>query len=169
MPEITVVLPSLAAPAGKSLFSRHYLATHLPRYAEWAEEPRPAFDRLAGLWARGQRLGATWNENQTETEFLRPALEVLGWTFIPQAAATRGGRLRRPDYALFGDAAARDEAYLLQGRDELGPAAQPPERGRPRAVGRQHQPQPSDGQLPGGHALAVGDSHQRPDLAALQP
>ncbi len=103
--------------SGKSLFSRHYLETHLPRHPEWAEDPGPAFARLAALWARGQRLGATWNENQTETEFLRPALAALGWTFIPQAAATRGGRLRRPDYALFADAAARDEAYRLQGDD----------------------------------------------------
>ena len=62
-------------------------------------------------------MGATWNENQTETEFLRPALNALGWEFIPQAAATRAGRLSRPDYALFRDAAIRDEAYPLQGND----------------------------------------------------
>ncbi len=105
-------------PAGKSLFSRYYLETHLPRYPEWAEDLRPAFARLAELWERGRRLGATWNENQTETEFLRPALDALGWAFIPQAAATRGGRLSRPDYALFRDAAARDQAYPLQGHDD---------------------------------------------------
>ncbi|MCX6031108.1 MAG: N-6 DNA methylase [Chloroflexi bacterium] len=107
-----------ATPAGKSLFSRYYLETHLPQHPEWAEDPRPTFARLRELWERGRRLGATWNENQTETEFLRPVLDALGWAFIPQAAATRGGRLNRPDYALFRDAAARDQAYPLQGQDD---------------------------------------------------
>lgn len=60
--------------------------------------------RAAGLRPPGgQCLGATWNENQTETEFLRPALAALEWEFIPQAAATRAGRLSRPDYVLFRD------------------------------------------------------------------
>ena len=115
---MTVPVLAPTTPTGKSLFSRHYLETHLPRYAEWAEDAGPALTRLAELWACGQRLGASWNENQTETEFLRPALEALGWAFIPQAATTRGGRLSRPDYALFPDAAARDGAYPLQGQDD---------------------------------------------------
>ena len=70
-------------PPGKSLFSRHYLETHLPRYGEWVEDAQPAYARLAELWERGRRLGPTWNENQTETEFLRPALDALGMGFHP--------------------------------------------------------------------------------------
>ncbi|MBM4458868.1 MAG: restriction endonuclease, partial [Chloroflexi bacterium] len=107
-----------ASPAGKSLFSRHYLETHLPRYPEWAEDPHPVFVRLRELWEHGKRLGETWNENQTETEFLRPTLDVLGWAFIPQAAARRGRRLSRPDYALFPDAEVKNEAYPCQGQDD---------------------------------------------------
>ena len=102
------ISPLSASPAGKSLFSRHYLETHLPRRPEWAEDPRPVFVRLRELWERGKRLGETWNENQTELEFLRPTLDVLGWAFIPQAPVTRGRRLSRPDYALFPDAEVKN-------------------------------------------------------------
>jgi hypothetical protein len=102
----------------KTLFSQHYLHNRLPDHPEWAEDPRPALRELRALWARAAEHGETWNEAQTEAEFVRPALEVLGWSYIVQASSRRAGQVTRPDYALFADAAARDAAYPLQGDDD---------------------------------------------------
>ncbi|MGB3218879.1 MAG: hypothetical protein WBD79_15880, partial [Anaerolineae bacterium] len=69
-------LPRL--PAAKSLFSQHYLQTRLPEHAEWTADPRPVFETVAGLWERARTLGASWNEAQTEQEFVKPVLDALG-------------------------------------------------------------------------------------------
>ena len=103
---------------GKSLFSQHYLEARLPDHPEWAEDPGAAFDAVRALWQRAQQLGDAWNEAQTEEEFVRPALTVLGWSYIPQVKNSRSGRVNRPDYALFPDEAARDAAYPHQGQDD---------------------------------------------------
>jgi hypothetical protein len=110
-PDLPAVTP------GKSLFSRHFLENHLPALPEWAEDAQPVYERLSALWERAQRFGPNWNESQTEQEFLRPALELLGWSFIPQTTSRRGN-LARPDYALFRDAAAKDEAYPLKNNED---------------------------------------------------
>ena len=132
----------------------------------------------------GARAGRNWNEAQTEQEFVKPVLDALGWSYIVQVKAQRrGGSLTRPDYALFADPAAKELAYPDQGNDDAfyGRAAAIAEAkywGRPLSqqdsFGPQHlegreQPQPPDGQLPGGHTLPVGHPHQRPHLAPLQP
>ena len=65
-------------PAGKSLFSQHYLQQRLPDHPDWHEDPMPAFEALRALWLKARMFGANWNEAQTEDEFIRPALEVLG-------------------------------------------------------------------------------------------
>jgi hypothetical protein len=103
---------------GKSLFSLHYLETRLPGHPEWAEDPWPIFAAVRTLWQRAQRVGDAWNEAQTEDEFVRPVLELLGWSFIVQAKSTRGGRVNRPDYALFADDAGKQAAYPHQGDDD---------------------------------------------------
>lgn len=103
---------------GKSLFSQHYLETRLPAQPEWLEDPQPALDETLTLWRKAQRYGATWNEAQTEDEFVKPLLAVLGWSYIPQVKNNRSGRINRPDYALFADEASKDAAYLFQGQDD---------------------------------------------------
>ena len=106
-------------PAGKSLFSQHYLQTRLPQHPAWAADPLPTFETLRRLWQRARALGDSWNEAQTEQEFVKPALEALGWGFIVQAKAQRrGGSLTRPDYALFAGRAEAEQAYPLQGADD---------------------------------------------------
>ena len=175
-------LPRL--PAAKSLFSLHYLQTRLPEHAEWAADPLPAFEAVRRLWERAHALGGSWNEAQTEQEFVKPVLDALGWSYIVQAKAQRrGGSLTRPDYALFPSQVAADEAYPHQRTDDafyghvvgdrrgqvLGTAAEPAGQLRPQHLEGREQPQPPDGQLPGGHALPVGHPHQRPYLAPLQP
>ena len=102
----------------KTLFSRHYLEHRLPDHPEWSEDPRPACEAVRALWEKARQHGDSWNEAQTEDEFVRPVLEALGWSFIVQPKSHAGGRVTRPDYALFADDAARDAAYSHQGDDD---------------------------------------------------
>ena len=102
----------------KTLFSNHFLDTRLAGMPEWSEDPLPTLQRVRALWQKASQYGETWSEAQTEDEFIKPVLEALGWSFIVQAKAGRGGQVTRPDYALFGSAAARDDAYPHQGDDD---------------------------------------------------
>ncbi|HUX77384.1 MAG TPA: hypothetical protein VMY40_12160, partial [Anaerolineae bacterium] len=58
----------------KTLFSRHYLEHRLPDHPEWADDPRPAFEAVRGLWQQARQYGDAWNEAQTEEEFVKPVL-----------------------------------------------------------------------------------------------
>lgn len=102
----------------KTLFSRHYLDSRLPLQPEWLEDPTPVFEPLRELWRKAIDNGDNWNEAQTEQEFIKPVLEVLGWSYIVQAKAGRGGKITRPDYALFADDVTKTSAYSLQGSDD---------------------------------------------------
>jgi len=108
-------LPRL--PAAKSLFSLHYLQTRLSDHAEWTADPLPVFEAVRRLWERARPLGGSWNEAQTEQEFVKPVLDALGWSYIVQAKAQRrGGSLTRPDYALFAERAAAEETGRHEAR-----------------------------------------------------
>jgi hypothetical protein len=116
--------PSRIHPVGtkemqaKTLFSFHYLNNRLPDHPEWQDDPTIVFNQVRQLWNKATQYGNTWNEAQTEDEFVRPILTYLGWNFIVQAKAGHGGRVTRPDYALFADHKTRDDAYPHQGNDD---------------------------------------------------
>jgi len=101
----------------KTLFSHHYLRHRLPDHPEWQEDPRSVFEAVRALWQKARKHGDSWNEAQTEEEFVKPVLELLGWSYIVQPKAKKGGKVSRPDYALFPDEKTRDEAYRYQGQD----------------------------------------------------
>ncbi len=102
----------------KTLFSRHYLQTRLPDHPEWAEDPQPAFEAIHTRWQRALQFGDSWNEAQTEDDFVKPVLRILGWSYIVQTKSQKGGQITRPDYAFFADDAARDAAYAYQEDDD---------------------------------------------------
>ena len=102
----------------KTLFSEHYLRHHLPDHPQWDEDPRPAFDAVRELWQKARRHGDTWNEAQTEQEFIQLMLDLLDWSYVVQPQAHQGGRVTRPDYALFPDEAAKAKAMPHQGQDD---------------------------------------------------
>jgi len=102
----------------KTLFSQHYLENRLPDHPEWGEDPHLVFEAVRDLWQEAREHGATWNEAQTEEEFIRPVLNILGWSFIVQPKAHQGGQVTRPDYALFSDETAKSEAMPHQGHDD---------------------------------------------------
>jgi hypothetical protein len=101
----------------KTLFSQHYLQKRLPDHPEWQEDPRAVFEAVRELWQRAREYGDTWNESQTEQEFIQPVLDLLGWAYIVQPKAHQAGQVRRPDYALFPDDATKDDAAPHQGDD----------------------------------------------------
>jgi hypothetical protein len=106
--------PQRPRPSSKSLFSQHYLAHRIQEHPEWAEDVSEPFAQLAALYESKRHIQLTPNEAQTEAEFIRPALELLGFAYIPQTPIHRAGRVQRPDYALFADEAAKSEAYTHQ-------------------------------------------------------
>ncbi|MEW5872349.1 MAG: N-6 DNA methylase [Chloroflexota bacterium] len=102
----------------KTLFSQHFLDNRLCQQPEWNEDALPFLEQIRPLWAKARQYGSAWNEAQTEEEFIKPVLGVLGWSFIVQAKAGRSGQVTRPDYALFASEASKQEAYPHQGHDE---------------------------------------------------
>jgi len=109
-----------AAPADNSgLFSTHWLEHRLPDEPEWTDpgvrqRAESALDQLAAVWATVRpQVEHFTSEAELEDEFVRPALDALGWSYLIQ----RPLRHRKPDYALFLDAAARTAAQQLDAKD----------------------------------------------------
>ena len=102
----------------KSLFSQHFLETRLADQPEWHEDAQPVFDQVRQLWQHARQYATTWNEAQTEDEFVKPVLEALGWSYIVQTKSLNRGRVSRPDYALFLDPTSKNAAYAFQGEDD---------------------------------------------------
>lgn len=101
----------------KPLFSGYYLTRRLPESSEWNESVTQPLLELQQLYRNKQTILPTLNEAQTESELIQPVLELLGFAYIPQITTRRGGRAERPDYALFGDEAAKVAAYPFQSND----------------------------------------------------
>jgi len=110
--------PAPPRPAAKSLFSEHYLEHRIQEHPEWAEDVAEPLARLQALYREKRDILPACNEAQTEAEFIRPVLEVLGFAYVPQPAARRAGRAQRPDYALFADEKTKEEAYAYALRQE---------------------------------------------------
>lgn len=103
----------------KPLFSSHYLEFYLPESPEWQLDPSPIFERLKSLYLAKKDLLPSLNEAQTEEEFIKPALEILGFSYIPQIITKGKGRAERPDYALFADPAQKSAAYSEQNNESV--------------------------------------------------
>ncbi len=98
----------------KPLFSQHYLEHRIQECPEWQVDVSKKFTALQALYLSQRELLPTLSEAQTEEEFIKPALERLGFSYIPQVSTRSKGRAERPDYALVTTLADRDAAYPLQ-------------------------------------------------------
>ncbi len=102
----------------QSLFSDHYLENILRRTPEWVVWQAPAADFLAWLrdrYTRERDQLASYNESQLEDNWIKPILDRLGHVWEGQAsipALTRN--IKKPDFALFPDEAARQTAVPHQ-------------------------------------------------------
>ena len=100
--------------ANKPLFSQHYLEHRLQECQEWQVNVAVGFEQLNNLYLSKKDLLSNLSEAQTEEEFIKPALAILGFSYIPQVITRSKGRAERPDYALFNNETERDNAYSLQ-------------------------------------------------------
>jgi hypothetical protein len=98
----------------KPLFSQHYLEHRIQECPEWQVDVRVGFEAFNTLYLSKKDLLPTLSEAQTEEVFIKPALDILGFSHIPQVTTRGKGRAERPDYALFTGEADRDAAYPLQ-------------------------------------------------------
>lgn len=97
----------------KSLFLLHYLTHRLSDHDEWRADAAPALATMQALYQQKKDVLPTFNEAQTEQEFIQRILEtVLGFdgAYSVQTAVHQHGRIQRPDYALFANAAGKTEA-----------------------------------------------------------
>ncbi|GAB4279910.1 MAG: hypothetical protein Kow0080_32410 [Candidatus Promineifilaceae bacterium] len=94
----------------KSLFANHYLQHRLPEHPEWQADPSDALAQLQALYNEKKALLPNFNEAQTEKDFLQPVLDILGFACTVQTSSSQAGKVQRPDYALFANAAQKAEA-----------------------------------------------------------
>jgi len=111
-PSITITLPECIN--NQSLFSMHYLTERLPSLAEWGEDVSSVVTKITTLCQKSKEIANSWNEAQTEEEFIRPVLDALDWHYIPQVSHAKSGKRHVPDYALFPNEATKKKAYPLQ-------------------------------------------------------
>jgi len=101
----------------RGLFSDHFLQERLLEWEEWnvSEELEHFRSDLLALYEAKKQFLPGLNEAQTEEEFIKPVLDLLGYanSYIVQASTKIGQQTNRPDYALFPDASTKDKAYAI--------------------------------------------------------
>jgi hypothetical protein len=95
----------------QGLFSSHYLTRRLPTLSVWNSDISHLIAELERLYSSLCDVAETWNEAQTESEFIRPVLDLLEWEYIVQVSYKSRKRQNVPDYALFANAPAKRKAY----------------------------------------------------------
>jgi hypothetical protein len=101
----------------KPLFSQHYLDYRIQECPEWQLDVKLDFEQLKNLYLSKKAILPTLNEAQTEDIFIKPVLDILGFSNIPQVVTRGKGRAERPDYALFANENERDIAYSFQNNE----------------------------------------------------
>jgi len=101
----------------QGLFSDHYLRQRMAAHLEWAEDVSAPLAQVRSLYQDRHAFLQSANESQTEAEFIRPMLDLLGYAYIVQTSSNRQGRRGTPDYTLFADEKAKREA--ASAKDDL--------------------------------------------------
>ncbi|MAU01996.1 MAG: hypothetical protein CL608_33085, partial [Anaerolineaceae bacterium] len=106
----------------QSLFSDHYLQEILRRTPAWREMQTPAAEFLTWLrehYAKERDQLENYNESQLEDNWIKPILDQLGHVWEGQASIPGlKGNIKKPDFALFPDEAARQTAVSQQNSPE---------------------------------------------------
>ncbi len=102
----------------KPLFSQHYLEHRIQECSEWQIDMSANLEALQSLYVSKKDLLPKLSEAQTEEVFIKPVLDLLGFSHIPQVTTRGKGRAERPDYALFPSEGDRDAAYPLQEQEQ---------------------------------------------------
>ena len=88
-----------------SLFNAAYIENELPKVPTFQEDISPVFEQVKKIY-NGDRFRQA-NEATTESDFIKPLLEILGWTAVYQESFSLQGRNIRPDWTLLPDEEAR--------------------------------------------------------------
>ena len=103
----------------RSLFADHFLEERLPHLPQWQQIDGldETFDAIKNLYQkRAPTFTEATNEDQTENDFIQPALDVLwgenepGDCYQVEVSIPNVDAYRQPDYAFFRTAAERQEA-----------------------------------------------------------
>ncbi|MBI1882536.1 MAG: hypothetical protein HYR94_30550, partial [Chloroflexi bacterium] len=107
------------------LFADYYLDNRVMDQPDWPTgETTTVLAELTRLWTAFSPHHD--NEPQTEEEWIRPVLKALGHTFNVQVPLKTPFGVRKPDYMLYPDEAARQDAKAKSGAfdsQELRPTA----------------------------------------------
>ena len=101
------------------LFSEHFLATRLKDSEDWHQDAELVRRRLLDLYEAKEELLASAKEAQTEEEFIKPVLKLLGFAYSVQPKTTGSGGAEHPDYVLFASEADKTSAVSGGGEDKL--------------------------------------------------
>ncbi len=90
------------------LFSDYYLDNRVGERREWREtDVRAGFEALAELWQQRKSALIHANEAQTEADWIRPVLRMLGHHFTVQVSIQAQGGSKTPDYIFCPDEVTR--------------------------------------------------------------
>ena len=96
-----------------ALFSQYFMDEGIVQSADWKSIDAAMLDSARALILAGiEDFDARHqpDEGNTETDFIRPLLTLLGWEFTVQERINQKGRADVPDYLMFLDAEAKAEA-----------------------------------------------------------
>jgi len=85
----------------RGLFSDYVLLERMQYPDGWESNCEDALHKIKTLYGKEITFLEVYNEAQTESNFIRPVLDILGWSFEPQIKFHHRGRNKLPDYALF--------------------------------------------------------------------
>jgi len=105
----------------KPLFSEHYLTHRIQQHEEWGQDVTHLWQRYGEIYESKREVLPNYNESQTEQAFIQPILrEILGFegAYTVQTTVRQQGRVQRPDYTLFADAASKMSADGEMGNQE---------------------------------------------------
>lgn len=102
----------------RSLFSDYFLNERLDQKKEWKEDVSASFQKILQIYSEKKEALPSYNEAQTEKEFIQPVLEeVLGFQYDVQHTEKHRGKINTPDYICFSDAETLLKAQQNRGSD----------------------------------------------------
>ncbi|MCB0003757.1 MAG: N-6 DNA methylase, partial [Anaerolineae bacterium] len=98
------------------LFSDYYLDNRVAERREWRDsDARSAFDAVSQLWQARRSALLNANEAQTESDWIRPVLDLLGHFYTTQVSLITPQGNKIPDYILCPDDTTRIAVQTIQG------------------------------------------------------
>ena len=93
----------------QGLFSTYHLEKIIMEQA--SDALKSTYEQIKQIYASIAEFADNLNESQTEEQFIRPVLKILGHTFGVQPALSTSQGTKQPDYAFFTDQESLDQAH----------------------------------------------------------